>query len=64
MIEFIFNVVLKNYNFYILKEKNSAKLEKEDGFVLIGDADILSKICTGVFFEVENQGVCMIGKKK
>ena len=37
---------------------------KEDGFVLIGDEYILSKICTGVFFKVENRGICMIGIKR
>ena len=37
---------------------------KEDGFVIIGDEYILSKICTGVFFKVENQGICMIGIKR
>ena len=37
---------------------------KEDGFVLIGDEYILSKICTGFFFKVENRGICMIGIKR
>jgi len=37
---------------------------KEDGFLLIGDEYILSKICTGIFFKVENQGICMIGIKR
>ena len=36
----------------------------EDGFVLIGETDILSKICNGVFFKTEGQGICMIGEKK
>ena len=36
----------------------------EGGFVLIGDADILLKICSGIFFEAETQGICMIGTKK
>ena len=36
----------------------------EDGFIFIGDPDILIKICGGVFFKVENQGICMIGKKR
>ena len=36
----------------------------DGGFVLIGEADTLSKICSGVYFELENQGICMIGKKK
>jgi len=36
----------------------------EDGFVLIGDAVILSKICSGIFVKIKTQGVCMIGKKK
>ena len=37
---------------------------KEDGIVIIGEVDILSKICRGVFFKVENQGICMIGIRK
>ena len=47
-------------------EKNTAISFKnnEGGFILVGDVDILSKICNGVFFKTENQGVCMIGKKK
>ena len=49
----------------ILETNKINKLKnKKDGFVLIGDADILSKICTQIFFEVEKQGVCMIGIKK
>ena len=36
----------------------------ESGFVLIGNTDILLKICSGIFFEVEPQGICMMGKKK
>ena len=50
----------------------------DDGFILIGDKNILSTICTNltkgnnlsaaltaaVFIEVEKQGICMIGKKK
>ena len=36
----------------------------EGGFVLIGDADILAKVCSGVFFKIEPQGICMMGKKK
>ena len=50
----------------------------DDGFILIGDTNILSKICTNLtkgnnlsaaltaafFIEVEKQGICMIGKKK
>ena len=26
--------------------------------------DILSEICIGIFFKVENKGICMVGKKK
>ena len=36
----------------------------DGGFVLIGNADILLKICSGIFFEAETQGICMIGTKK
>ena len=32
--------------------------------ILEHQQNILTKICTGVFFKVENQGVCMIGKRK
>ena len=45
-------------------KKNPSIKNEEDGFVLIGDADILSNICKGVFFKVEKQGICMIGVKK
>ena len=38
--------------------------DKKVGFVLIGDSNILSNICSGVFFEVEKQGICMIGSRK
>ena len=49
----------------IFKAKKITTLKsKEDGIVIIGDVDILSKICNGVFFKVENQGVCLIGINK
>ena len=49
----------------ILEAKKTIPLKNiEDGFVLIGDADPLSKICSGIFFKVETQGICMVGVKK
>jgi len=49
----------------ILEAKKTIPLKDiEGGFVLIGNADILLKICSGIFFEVETQGICMMGKKK
>ena len=49
----------------ILEKNNDANFTNtKDGFVLIGESDILNRICIGYFFEIENQGVCMIGKKK
>jgi len=45
-------------------DKNFMPKNTDDGFILIGDTNILSEICTGVFIEVEKQGICMIGKKK
>jgi len=49
----------------IFESKKIVELEnKNDGIVMIGDSDILSKICEGVFFKVENQGICMLGIKK
>ena len=48
----------------ILNNKKNIILEnKEDGFVLVGNSDILSNICRGIFFELSNQGFCMVGKK-
>ena len=40
----------------------------EGGFILVGDVDILSKICSGVFFtfqdnKLNTHGICMVGKK-
>ena len=45
-------------------EKNTTTKNNEDGFILIGDEDILLTICNGDFFKTENLGNCMIGKKK
>ena len=42
-----------------IKSKNT-----EGGFIIIGNTDILLKICSGIFFEIETQGICMIGTKK
>jgi len=39
-------------------------INSELGFVLIGDSDVLSKICNAIFFKVEMLGICMIGKRK
>ena len=49
----------------ILEEEKTISLNNiEGGFVLIGNIDILHKICSGTFFEVHSLGVCMIGKIK
>jgi 4-amino-4-deoxy-L-arabinose transferase-like glycosyltransferase len=49
----------------ILESKQSTLTKKSNiGFVLIGESEILSKICVGVFFIVEKLGVCMNGEKK
>ena len=49
-------------------KKESPSKDPEAGFVLIGDKDIMSNICSGVYFTVlgikkEELGICMIGKK-
>ena len=44
--------------------KNNLTPNTKDGFVLIGDSNILSKICNGIFIKIKNQGVCMIGERK
>jgi len=49
----------------ILEEEKTIPLKNiEGGFVLIGNVDILYKICSGTFFEVHSLGICMIGKIK
>ena len=49
----------------ILGRESDIQLENiKGGFLLIGDPNILSNICKGVFFKVERQGICMIGNKK
>ena len=49
----------------ILEAKKTISLENiKGGFILIGDGNILSKICNGIYLEVEKQGICMIGKRK
>ena len=45
-------------------KKNSSLSNINDGFVLIGNVDILSEICSGIFMKKENQGICLIGNKK
>ena len=54
-----------------IEEDNKTVLLKDikGGFVIIlgkenDDLDALLKICSGIFFKVENHGVCMIGKIK
>jgi hypothetical protein len=54
----------------IAEDKKTTKLDNfTGGFVIILDDDkdnlkTLLKICTGLFFKVDSQGVCMIGEKK
>ena len=49
----------------ILEAKKPIPLKDVDGgFILIGNEDILLKICGGVFFNIEGQGICMMGIKK
>jgi len=49
----------------ILKSNSMTNINNiQDGFVLIGDNDILVKICSGIFFKVEKKGICMMGKNK
>tara|TARA_B100002003_G_scaffold247598_1_gene279481 strand:+ start:141 stop:1526 length:1386 start_codon:yes stop_codon:yes gene_type:complete len=48
----------------LIAEKTISLENIEGGFIIIGDKNNLSTICSGIFLEVETQGVCMIGKKK
>ena len=47
----------------ILDDKKLPSEDIKGGFVIIADIGPLKEICSGIFFEVENQGVCMIGKR-
>ena len=48
----------------ILESKTVNLKNPVDGFVIIGNPNVLSEICNGLFFKIENQGICMVGKKK
>ena len=54
----------------ILENKKKSPIkDPEAGFVLIGDKDIMSNICKGVYFTVSGikkteLGICMIGRKQ
>ena len=51
----------------ILESTRTIKLKDIDGgFILIGNSEVLLKICKegGVYFETESKGICMIGKRK
>ena len=54
----------------ILENENHTFDTSKDGFVLVGEADILKKICPqhltipAIFIQIEKQGFCMFGKKK
>jgi hypothetical protein len=39
-------------------------INKKSGIIIIAEEEILSKVCSTLFFKVESQGVCMIGIKK
>jgi len=47
----------------ILETRKTLVANDNDGFVIIGEQEILSEICVGIFFVTENLGVCMIGEK-
>ena len=53
----IWDNILNNKKKLLIKDPKS-------GIIVIGEADILSKICKTVFLKVENQGICMLGVKK
>ena len=51
------------------KTKTESIKNYKTGFILIGDKDILSKICSGVYFtffdqKSESHGICMVGIKR
>ena len=54
----------------ILENENYTFDTSKDGFILVGESDILKKICpqhltiSAIFIEVENKGFCMFGNKK
>ena len=54
----------------ILEARKTISLKEiEGGFVIIlkdknSDIYTLSQICSGVFFEIKNHGICMVGVKK
>ena len=49
----------------ISNKKINVKLKNiEGGFIITGNSKTLLKICKGFYFELEKQGICMIGTNK
>ena len=54
----------------ILEDENYTFDTSKDGFILVGESDILKKICpqhltiSATFIEIESKGFCMFGNKK
>ena len=54
----------------ILENENHTFDASKDGFILVGETDILKKICpqhltiSATFIEIDNKGFCMFGNKK
>ena len=54
----VWDNILENENKFL------THINKKSGIVIIAEEEILSKVCSALFFKVENQGICMIGLKK
>ena len=44
-------------------DENLKNIDKDAGFIYIGNPEVLKKICPGVYGTIKPMGICMLGKK-
>ncbi len=44
-------------------DKNLKNIDKDAGFIYIGNPEVLKQICPGVYGTIKPMGICMLGKK-
>ena len=44
-------------------DKNLKNIDKDAGFIYIGNPEVLKQICPGIYGTIKPMGICMLGKK-
>ena len=61
--QMLYNIDMANSKWFNTLESEIQKLKPDSGVIYIGNADILEKICPGVYGTIKPIGICMIGIK-